>query len=157
MLSRPDLYIVAFADAGSDSIQIHAEAECDVEAELIRIKEYGIRAGITINPGTAAEMIFPVLKHVDEVLCMSVNPGYGGQSFMPNVLPKISAIRQELKKQNISSVDIMVDGGINDKTAIECAQAGANMFVAGTYLFAANNMADRITDMRDTTSKFNLL
>lgn len=153
MLSRPDLYLPAFADAGSDTILIHAEAECDVEAELIRIKEeFGIRAGITINPGTAPEIIFPVLKLVDEVLCMSVNPGYGGQSFMPNVLPKLTAIRQELRKQNISSVDIMVDGGINDKTAIECAKAGANMFVAGTWLFAADDMEARITEMRETTS-----
>lgn len=154
MLSRPDLYIVAFADAGSDTIQIHAESECNVEAELIRIREFGIRAGIVINPGTDPKIIFPVLKLVDEILCMSVNPGYGGQSFIPNVLPKIKAIRQELKNQNISSVDIMVDGGINDKTAIECAQAGANMFVAGTWLFAADDMAARITDMRNTTSKF---
>ena len=153
MLSRPDLYIAAFADAGADSIQIHAEAECDVEAELIRIKEFGIRSGITINPGTPAEMIFPVLGLVDEVLCMSVNPGYGGQSFMPNVLPKISAIRHELDKQKKSSVDIMVDGGINGETAIECAKAGANMFVAGTWLFAAKDMAARITDMRNTTSE----
>ena len=122
--------------------------------ELLKIQSLGIRVGITINPGTEAEMIFPVLKYVDEVLCMSVNPGYGGQSFMPNVLPKIKALRQELKKQNITSVDIMIDGGINDKTAIECAKAGANMFVAGTYLFAADNMAERITNMRDTTSEF---
>ena len=153
MLSQHDLYIAAFADAGADSIQIHAEAECDVEAELIRIKEFGVRVGITINPGTAPEIIFPVLGLVDEVLCMSVNPGYGGQSFMPNVLPKITAIRKELEKQKISSVDIMVDGGINDKTAIECAKAGANMFVAGTWLFAARDMAARITDMRKTTSE----
>ena len=154
MLSRPDLYINAFADAGSDTIQIHVEAECDIEKELKRIKKIGIRAGITINPGTEANVIFPFLGLVDEVLCMSVNPGYGGQSFMPNVLPKIKAIRQELKKQNITSVDIMIDGGINDQTAIECAKAGANMFVAGTWLFAADDMAARITDMRDTTSEF---
>lgn len=153
MLSRPDLYIAAFADAGSDTIQIHAESECNVIEELKRIREFGIRAGITINPGTPPEMIFPVLGLVDEVLCMSVNPGYGGQSFMPNVLPKLTAIRQELRKQNITSVDIMVDGGINDKTAIECAKAGANMFVAGTWLFAADDMAARIIDMRNTTSQ----
>jgi ribulose-phosphate 3-epimerase len=154
MLSRPDLYIPAFADAGSDTILIHAEAECDVEAELIRIKEeFGIRTGITINPGTPVEIIFPVLGLVDEVLCMSVHPGYGGQSFMPNVLPKLKSLRQELAKQEISSVDIMVDGGINNKTAVECAVAGANLFVAGTWLFAADDMATRITNMRNMTAE----
>ncbi len=152
MLSRPDLYIATFADAGADTILIHAEAECDVPESLIKIHNLGIRAGITINPETDPSIVFPVLPIVDEVLCMSVNPGYGGQSFMPNVLPKLRAIRNEMAERNLDKIDIMVDGGINNETAVDCAQAGANMFVAGTWLYAAQDMAGRISEMRNLTT-----
>lgn len=152
MLSRPDQYIAAFADAGADTILIHVEAECDVVAELQRIKTLDVRPGITLNPETTAEMILPVLGHIDEVLCMTVHPGYGGQAFMPEVLPKIRAIRDEVRNRG-ADIDIMVDGGITAETAAACAEAGANMFVAGTSLFAADNMTAETLRMRTAATK----
>jgi ribulose-phosphate 3-epimerase len=149
MMTRPDQYVSSFVDAGADSLLIHVEAECDVSEELDRIGEYGVRPGITINPDTPVRMIFPVLKKVDEILCMSVFPGYGGQSFIPDVLPKIRDLRQELERQGCKKTDIMVDGGINDETGARCAEAGANLLVAGTWLFAADDMAAQIKRMRD--------
>jgi len=148
MLSRPDQYVTTFIDAGADSLLIHVEAECDVVKELERIRRLGARPGITLNPETPSELVFPVLAHVDEVLCMTVHPGYGGQSFLPSVLPKIRAIRDEAAKRSNRELDIMVDGGINDETAIQCAEAGANMFVSGTWLFGASDMAGRVALMR---------
>ena len=149
MLSRPDLYISTFVDAGADSLLIHVEAECDVSEELDRISEYGVRPGITINPDTPARLIFPVLQKVKEVLCMSVQPGYGGQSFIPEVVPKIRELRAELTRLGQTRTDIMVDGGINDETGATCARAGANLLVAGTWLFGADDMAADVQRMRD--------
>lgn len=149
MMTRPGQYVSSFVDAGADSLLIHVEAECDVSEELDRIGEYGVRPGITINPDTPVRMIFPVLKKVDEILCMCVFPGYGGQSFIPDVLPKIRDLRQELERQGRKKTDIMVDGGINDETGARCAEAGANLLVAGTWLFAADDMAAQIKRMRD--------
>jgi len=153
MLSRPDQYISAFADAGATSILIHLEAECDVVEELRRIRNMGVSPGITLNPDTPAQMLLPILGHVDEVLCMTVHPGYGGQSFMPEVLPKIAAVRQEADRQKRDDLGIMVDGGINVETAAQCAEAGANMFVAGTWLFSASDMSAAIARLREITSE----
>jgi len=147
MMSRPDQYLDTFAEAGADSLLIHLEAECDVTETLERIRELGLRPGITLNPETPAELVFPVLADVDEVLCMTVHPGYGGQSFMPEVLPKIRAIRDNAKSIG-REPDIMVDGGINLETAAECAAAGANSFVAGTFLYRAPDMAATLALLR---------
>jgi len=151
MLTSPDQYVTTFIDAGADSLLIHLEAQCDVVAELKRIRELGARPGITLNPETPAELVRPVLPHVDEVLCMSVHPGYGGQSFIPEVVPKIAAIRDEARRCN-GDLDLMVDGGINQETAAACARAGANLFVAGTFLFRAEDMAAEILRMREGTA-----
>jgi len=151
MVSHPDEYIEKFADAGASSIQIHVEAECDVKQTLEKINQLGIDAGITINPDTDADAVFEYLPLVKEVLCMSVHPGYGGQSFMPNVLPKLKAIRQKADELGFKDLKIIVDGGINMETAVECAQMGANAFVAGTFLFKAADMAKEIKDLRVST------
>lgn len=156
MLSNPDQYINRFKDAGSDSLLIHIEAECDVPETLDLIKDLGMRSGITLNPETPAEMIFPVIDQVDEVLCMTVHPGYGGQSFIAEVLPKIRVIREKAKTAG-KALDIMVDGGINSETAILCAEQGANLLVAGTALYALKDMRAGISQMRQQAGEMLVL
>jgi ribulose-phosphate 3-epimerase len=148
MMTHPDKYIEAFAEAGSDTILIHVEADCDVKATLARIREKNIRAGVTLNPKTPAEEAFSYLEDVSEVLCMTVEPGYGGQSFMPEVLPKIRAIRDQANAQGLHDLDIVVDGGINLESACACAAHGANGLVAGTFLYGSDDMAQLTEQMR---------
>lgn len=148
MLVHPDRYVDRFAEAGADSLMIHIEASCDVPATLAAIRAAGMRPGITVNPGTPAERIHDVLDLVDEVLCMTVEPGYGGQSFMQDVLPKIRTIRDETRRRGRPDMDILVDGGIDQNTAPRCAAAGANAFVAGTALFPQRDMGEHIARMR---------
>jgi ribulose-phosphate 3-epimerase len=145
MIDRPDLYLRAFADAGSTVIQIHLEAPCDVRATLRDIRGLGIRAGLTLNPETPLDGALGLLAErlADEVLFMSVHPGFGGQSFMPSVLPKIRALRDRDPE-----IDIVVDGGIGEASAAPCAAAGANAFVAGTTLFRAPDMAAATAGLR---------
>ena len=143
MLTRPDLYLEPFAAAGAQTIQIHVEADCDLHAELPRIRALGLRAAIALNPETPAEAVFPYLGLCDEVLVMTVHPGYGGQSFIADCLPKISLIRRRA-----SNLDIMVDGGINAETALLAAKAGANQLVAGSYLFKQSDMATAVAALR---------
>ena len=143
MMSRPDLYLEVFAKAGAQTIQVHVEADCDLHRELRRIREMGIRNAIVFNPETPFERIVPYLHEVDEVLAMTVQPGYGGQKFIVDCLPKIAATRAACPW-----LDIMVDGGINVETAVLAAKAGANMFVAGSYLFKQVDMKSAVEDMR---------
>ncbi|NNJ71220.1 MAG: ribulose-phosphate 3-epimerase [Kiritimatiellales bacterium] len=145
MVSRPQDHIKAFADAGSDTIQIHIEAKCDVPETLAAIRAMGRRPAITLNPETPVESIFECLDNrwVDEVLVMSVHPGFGGQKYISAVEDKIAAIRQRA-----GWVDIAIDGGIDDQTVGPAAASGANLFVAGSYLFRQEDMAAAIADMR---------
>ena len=143
MMSRPDLYLEKFAKAGAETIQIHVEADCDIHGELRRIRSMGLRNAIAFNPETPVERVVPYLDEVDEVLAMTVHPGYGGQAFIDDCLPKIAAIRAMRP-----ALDIMVDGGINAETAVRAAKAGANMFVAGSYLFRQTDMRAAVADMR---------
>ena len=147
MMSRPDQYVTRFIEAGADSLLIHIEAECNVLESLERIRELGARPGITLNPETPAELILKVLDRIDEVLCMTVHPGYGGQAFMPEVLPKIRTIREEAARRR-PELDIMVDGGVDLETVADCAAHGANLFVAGTALYRAEDMAADVALMR---------
>ncbi len=148
MMTRPDLYLDAFAKAGAQTLQIHVEADCDLHVELRRIRALGIRPAIVINPATPASAVFPYLRECDEVLVMTVNPGYGGQSFIAECLPKIAAIRAEAVRLGRVDFDLMVDGGINAETAVLAAQAGANQFVAGSYLFKFADMRQGVEDLR---------
>lgn len=148
MMTYPDQYLNRFIDAGADLLHIHIEAECNVPETLARIRELGIKNGITLNPETPCEMVFPVLSGIDEVLCMSVHPGYGGQQFMPVALDKIRMLRTKARELGIESLSIMVDGGINVENAARCAACGANSFVAGTSLYGAPDMAHEIELMR---------
>ncbi len=148
MMTRPDLYLDPFMRAGAQTIQIHVEADCDVHDALARIRGLGARAALALNPETPAESVFPYLKELDEILVMTVHPGYGGQSFIEDCLPKISAIRRKAGQIGRDDLDIMVDGGISDKTAPLAAKAGANQFVAGSYLFKQPDMAEAVSAMR---------
>lgn len=153
MLSHPDRYVDVFRQAGATGLLIHVEAECDVRRTLKTIRDSGMMPGLTLNPQTPPEQVVPFLDLVDQVLCMTVNPGYGGQQFMPEVLPKIRAIRESAIVQGIKDLDIMVDGGIDVETARMCASYGANAFVAGTSIFKAADMREQIYLMRQAASK----
>ena len=143
MMTRPDLYLEAFARAGAQTIQVHVEADCDLHAELARIRALGLRAGLVLNPETPAERVFPYLKACDELLVMTVHPGYGGQTFIADCLAKVTAVRARAPH-----LDVMVDGGVNAETAVLAARAGANQFVAGSYLFRQADMAAAVAALR---------
>lgn len=145
MMTRPDLYLEPFAAAGAQTIQIHVEADCDLHKELKRIRAMGLRAALALNPETPAEHVFPYLGECDELLVMTVHPGYGGQKFIAECMPKIEAIRKRAPQ-----LDIMVDGGVNDATALTARRAGANMFVAGSYLFKQSDMVSAVTALRSS-------
>ena len=147
MMSRPDLYLEKFAAAGADSIQVHVEADCDLHDALARIRALGAENAIVLNPETPASSIFPYLDEVDGVLVMTVHPGYGGQSFIADCLPKIAEIRAMRP-----ALDVMVDGGINDETAARAAAAGANQFVAGSHLYSKADMAAAVARLREAAS-----
>lgn len=143
MMTRPDLYLEAFARAGAQTIQVHVEADCDLHAELARIRALGLRAGLVLNPETPVGRVFPYLKACDELLVMTVHPGYGGQTFIADCLAKVSAVRARAPH-----LDVMVDGGVNAETAVLAARAGANQFVAGSYLFRQADMAAAVAALR---------
>lgn len=147
MMSRPDLYLKRFIEAGADTLLIHIEAECDVRAALQEIRALGVRPGITLNPDTPGESVFPVLDLVDDVLCMTVHPGYGGQRFMESVMPKMRMLYDYGRERKLD-YDISVDGGIDQRTAPIAAAHGASVFVAGTSLYTAPDMKAAVTAMR---------
>jgi ribulose-phosphate 3-epimerase len=132
MIDRPERYIEAFIKAGSDYLTIHVESTQHPAAVLKRIRELGAKAGITLRPGTAVEDVLSFLPLCDLVLVMTVEPGFGGQSFMPDQVAKITRLRQEISRNKLSCL-IEVDGGINDQTAKLCHEA--DVFVAGNYVF----------------------
>lgn len=143
MMNRPDLYLDAFADAGAQTIQIHVEADCDLHTELRRIRARGLKNAIVLNPETPVARLEPYLGEVDEILVMTVHPGFGGQRFIADCLPKLTYLRDRLP-----TVDLMVDGGVDAGTAPLAARAGANQFVAGSYLFRQTDMAAAVAGLR---------
>lgn len=134
MVVNPERYVEACAAAGADIMTIHTESTLHIHGALQKIKAAGMKAGVVINPGTPVEALFPVLDLVDQVLIMTVNPGFGGQAFIPETMPKIERLVEERKNRGLS-FDIEVDGGIDDQTIAQAKAAGANVFVAGSYLF----------------------
>jgi len=131
MIERPERHIAAFAEAGADVIHVHAEATPHVNYALNQVKDAGCRAGLAITPATPVEMVREVTDVVDIVLCMTVNPGWGGQPFIPSSVDKIARLRDLLP----DAVAITVDGGIDTDTAGPCAEAGTTLFVAGSAVF----------------------
>ena len=143
MISRPQDYIEAFVDAGSEYITFHVEAACNANEVINQIHSHNVKAGISIKPGTNVEAILPYLDKLDLVLVMSVEPGFGGQKFMPNCLDKIKLL-DELRKKNNYSYLISVDGGINSETAKLVRSAGVDITVVGSYLFKQEDKKETI-------------
>jgi ribulose-phosphate 3-epimerase len=142
MIVEPEKYIEDFARAGADIITVHVEACVHLHRTIQQIKSLGKKAGVSLNPHTPVSMLEHVLTDIDLVLIMSVNPGFGGQSFIPSALDKIRALRR------VSSVDIEVDGGVNAKTASLVVAAGANILVAGSYVFNHEDYREAIESLR---------
>ena len=138
MISPVHNYIEAFADAGADIITIHPEAAKDLESSILKIKKLNKKVGISLNPETKIEVIINYLDKIDLVLIMSVNPGFGGQKFMPEVLNKIKDLKKIQESKGID-FDIEIDGGINFDNSKEAIKAGANILVSGTTIFKSNN------------------
>lgn len=143
MISQPERYIEAFARAGADLINIHLEGEGDMAAMLGRIRALGRKSALTIKPGTPAETLFPYLPLCDMVLVMSVEPGFGGQSFMPGSLPKVRALRDEIAQRGLAC-EIEIDGGITLETAPPAIEAGVDILVAGSAVYGAPDVEARV-------------
>ena len=133
MVEEPDRFIKDFVDAGADIITVHVEATKHLHRTIQLIKSYGKKVGVALNPATPIETLKHIVKEIDMILIMSVNPGFGGQAFIPEVLSKIEELRKLYPE-----MDIEVDGGVNDKTVEAVKEAGANILVAGSYLFSGN-------------------
>ncbi len=135
MVTRPQDFIGDFAKAGADMITFHIESECDISDVIEQIHSHGLKAGLSLRPGTPIEMLTPYLPQIELVLIMSVEPGYGGQKFMPQSLQRIAELARVAEKNNPKLL-ISVDGGINAETSLQCIEAGADILVAGSYLFS---------------------
>ncbi|OAT73411.1 ribulose-phosphate 3-epimerase [Parageobacillus thermoglucosidasius] len=147
MIEEPDRYIPVFAKAGADYLSVHVEACPHLHRTIHLIKEHGVKAGVVLNPHTPVEMIQHMIDDVDLVLLMTVNPGFGGQKFIPSVLPKIRQVAQLVKEKG-RFVEIEVDGGINAETARLCIEAGANVLVAGSAIYNERDRAAAIRAIR---------
>ena len=147
MVSNPEHHIEEFARAGADIISIHVEATPHIHGALQKIRAAGVKPSVVINPGTPVEAIKNVLNLVDQVLVMTVNPGFGGQAFLPETMGKIREL-VALREANQLSFDIEVDGGIDDKTIQMAREAGANIFVAGSYVFKGD-VSHQVQTLRD--------
>lgn len=147
MIQNPQNFIDAFCDAGADIITVHLEACSDIKAVIASIKSRGVKAAVSIKPATPAQALFEYLHLLDMVLVMSVEPGFGGQSFMPIAVDKLAQLKAEIDKQELN-VDLEVDGGINAETAKLCVQAGANILVAGSAVFYSENPQNTIAILK---------
>ncbi len=147
MIENPDQYIPQFASAGADIITVHVEACPHLHRTIQLIKENGAKAGVVLNPATPVDTIQHIIEDVDMVLLMTVNPGFGGQKFIKQVLPKIYAVSEMAKSKNLS-IEIEVDGGVNKETAKLCIEAGANVLVAGSAVYNESDRAQAIKAIR---------
>lgn len=143
MISQPGRYLEPFAKAGADLLNIHLEAEGDMVAMLEHIHELGCKSALTIKPNTPVEAAFPYLSLCDMVLVMSVEPGFGGQKFMPSALPKLEVLRAQREKEGLSFL-LEIDGGINRENAALASQAGADILVAGSAVFGAEDVPQAV-------------
>lgn len=148
MITDPLKYISQTIKAGADLITFHIESSSDPYETIAAIRNGGAKVGIVLKPGTPYEEALPFMELVDVVLVMTVEPGFGGQSFMEDMLPKVTALRKYIDENNLP-VHIQVDGGINDKTAALAVSAGAEMLVVGSYLFKEASISDRLTALKN--------
>jgi len=152
MIEHPERYISQFAEAGADIITVHVEASPHLHATIRLIKELGARAGVSLNPPTPLGVVEEFLPHVDLVLVMSVNPGFGGQYFIPDTLPRIVSVRRILNDRKLHA-ELEVDGGINTDNAPDIVEAGANVLVAGSSIFKAQEgISGAMRRLREVTS-----
>ncbi|AIM17661.1 MULTISPECIES: ribulose-phosphate 3-epimerase [Neobacillus] len=147
MIENPDQYIEAFAKAGADYITVHVEACRHLHRTIQNIKSFGVKAGVVLNPATPVESIQHIIGEVDMVLLMTVNPGFGGQKFIPEVLPKIKKVK-ELAESKGLTIEIEVDGGVNPETAKQCIEAGATVLVAGSAIYNQEDYHEAISLIR---------
>ncbi len=147
MIIEPDRYLEQFASAGADWITVHVEVCNHLHRTVARIKELGKRAGVVLNPSTPLTTLDYILEDIDLVMFMSVNPGFGGQSFIPSTLRKITALRRRIDELGLS-VGIEVDGGISEKTIGSVAEAGANIFVAGSAVYGSDDYGKTISQLK---------
>ncbi len=148
MISKPLSYVEDFAAAGADIITFHIECDDDAGEVIDKIHSLGCKAGISLKPGTPAEAVYPYLNKVEMVLVMTVEPGFGGQSFMPDMMPKLKEIRNKCKAENLD-VNLQVDGGIAEKTVAQAAENGANVLVAGSAVFGSADPKAAISSLRE--------
>lgn len=153
MIVEPEKYVEAFVEAGADILTVHAEASPHLHRTLQQIRKAGARPAVALNPSTPLSAIEYVLEDLDMVLVMSVNPGFGGQSFIPSALAKIRALRKMADERGRTDLWIEVDGGIGPKNIGEVAAAGANVFVAGSAVFNAPSYADVIRALRENAAR----
>lgn len=148
MIERPDEYLEAFAKAGADYLTVHAEATVHLQRSLAHIRNLGKKAGVALNPATPESVIEYVLNDLDLVLVMTVNPGFGGQSFIAEILPKIGRIRRMFEQSGNNDVCISVDGGINIDTARQVVIAGANVLVAGSSVYGGPSVEGAVQSLK---------
>jgi len=146
MINAPDFYAKSFADAGADLITFHIEAPVDVEKTIKHIKSLGVKVGLSIKPNTPAEILEPFIDELDLVLVMTVEPGFGGQEFMHDMVPKITKVKEMAKKHN-KEIYLEVDGGISPKTVKFVKDAGANVLVAGSAIFKKDDYSKAIEEL----------
>lgn len=151
MIKNPDQYIEAFCDAGANLISVHAEACVHLHRSIQLIRSHGAMTGVVINPATPVSAIEPILTDVDLVLLMSVNPGFGGQQFIPATLTKVQKLVELRKKYELSFI-IEIDGGVNSKNIIDIAEAGVDVLVAGNAIFSAENITNKVVELKSNLS-----
>jgi len=149
MIEKPERYLAAFAEAGADYLTVHVETSPHLHRTVQQIRELGVKPGVTLNPATPVESLEEILPYVDLVLVMSVNPGFGGQSYIPGSTAKIARIRRMLDERGLAHVELQVDGGVAPDTAPEVAHAGASCVVAGSAVYNARApVADNLRRLR---------
>lgn len=148
MIEKPEEHVEAFAKAGADGITVHAEACPNLHRNVQQVKDLGVKAGVSINPGTSEDALRYVIDDVDMVLVMTVNPGWGGQSFQSAMLPKIRRIARMADPERETPLEIQVDGGINGETARLCEREGATVAVAGSFIYGADDVHAAIKAVR---------
>lgn len=147
MIENPDQYIEEFAKAGADFITVHVEACPHLHRTIQLIRSLGVKPGVVLNPHTPIETIQHILEDIDLVLFMTVNPGFGGQKFIPSVVPKVKQLSDIIKEKGLS-IEIEIDGGINEETIVACAEAGATVFVAGSAIYSKKDRAQALQAIR---------
>lgn len=148
MITDPERWAPEYAEIGAASVTFHLEAAADPVALARRLRDVGSRAGVAVKPGTPVDSLFDVLDEFDQILVMTVEPGFGGQSFMPETMPKLRSLAEEARRRG-SSVWLQVDGGISDSTIEYAAAAGADTFVAGSAVYGADDIEAAVTRLRD--------